>query len=69
MPIGDVATQYFADRDMFCAGRVPEDDLNRTLMACGGSVQTTVNGLTDSVLGTCGIFEEIQIGSDRYVFV
>ena len=24
LPIGDVATQYFADRDMFCAGRVPD---------------------------------------------
>merc|ERR1712013_320148 len=27
LPIGDVATQYFADRDMFCAGRVPEEDM------------------------------------------
>ena len=25
LPIGDVATQYFADRDVFCAGRVPEE--------------------------------------------
>lgn len=23
LPIGDLATQYFADRDLFCAGRVP----------------------------------------------
>ena len=23
LPIGDVATQYFADRGLFCAGRVP----------------------------------------------
>merc|ERR1711862_480047 len=37
LPIGDVATQYFADRDMFCAGRVPEEDLNRTMKACGGA--------------------------------
>lgn len=22
LPIGDLATQYFADRDIFCAGRV-----------------------------------------------
>lgn len=32
LPIGDVATQYFADRDMFCAGRVPDEDLKRTMM-------------------------------------
>ncbi len=29
LPIGDVATQYFADRGMFCAGRVPDADLVR----------------------------------------
>ncbi|EER02296.1 T-complex protein 1 subunit eta, putative [Perkinsus marinus ATCC 50983] len=66
LPIGDLATQYFADRNIFCAGRVDQDDMNRTLLAVGGSVQTTVNGLTDDVLGTCGNFEEIQIGNERY---
>jgi len=25
LPIGDLATQYFADRNIFCAGRVPQD--------------------------------------------
>ncbi|KAJ8915228.1 hypothetical protein NQ315_015451 [Exocentrus adspersus] len=68
LPIGDVATQYFADRDMFCAGRVQEDDLKRTLKACGGAVLTTVNDLDDSVLGKCDLFEERQIGGDRYNF-
>jgi T-complex protein 1 subunit eta len=66
LPIGDVATQYFADRDMFCAGRVPEDDLKRTMRACGGSILTTVNDLNDSNLGTCDKFEEMQIGGERY---
>lgn len=65
LPIGDVATQYFADRDMFCAGRVPEDDLTRTLKACGGAVLTTVQDITESNLGSCALFEEIQIGSER----
>lgn len=66
LPIGDVATQYFADRDMFCAGRVPEEDLKRTMKACGGAVMTTVNDLNDSVLGKCELFEEQQIGSERF---
>jgi len=66
LPIGDVATQYFADRDMFCAGRVNEDDLKRTMKACGGSIQTTSSQLTDDVLGLCEKFEEIQIGGERY---
>ena len=25
LPIGDLATQYFADRNIFCAGRVPKE--------------------------------------------
>ncbi|XP_031567291.1 T-complex protein 1 subunit eta-like [Actinia tenebrosa] len=66
LPIGDVATQYFADRDMFCAGRVVEEDLMRTMKACGGAIQTSVNGLTDDVLGRCELFEERQIGGERY---
>ena len=66
LPIGDLATQYFADRDIFCAGRVPSDDLERTVKATGGQIQTTTNGLTDKVLGTCGKFEEIQLGSQRF---
>ncbi|XP_046658411.1 T-complex protein 1 subunit eta isoform X1 [Homalodisca vitripennis] len=68
LPIGDVATQYFADRDMFCAGRVPEEDLKRTMKACGGAVMTTAHDLNDSVLGTCQLFEENQIGGERFNF-
>merc|ERR550534_514019 len=66
LPIGDVATQYFADRDMFCAGRVVEEDLKRTMKACGGSIQTSVQSMTDDILGTCEDFEEVQIGGERY---
>lgn len=66
LPIGDVATQYFADRDIFCAGRVVEEDLNRTQKACGGAVLTTVSDLGASALGHCGTFEEVQIGSERF---
>ena len=56
---------HFYCRDIFCAGRVVEEDLQRTLKACGGAIQTSVNGLTDSVLGTCQAFQEEQIGGDR----
>ena len=66
LPIGDLATQYFADRGLFCAGRVPNDDLNRVSKASNGIIQTTVNGLTEEILGTCGVFEEVQLGSERY---
>lgn len=41
--------QYFADRDIFCAGRVAEEDLNRVAAATGGTVQTSVNNVIDEV--------------------
>merc|ERR1712160_195821 len=66
LPIGDLATQYFADRNIFCAGRVPQDDMSRLIMATGGVLQSTVNGLTPNVLGECGEFEEVQIGAERF---
>lgn len=66
LPIGDLATQYFADRGIFCAGRVQKDDLHRTGKATGAILQTTVSGLTPEVLGECGKFEEIQLGNERY---
>ncbi|GJJ10450.1 T-complex protein 1 subunit eta [Clathrus columnatus] len=66
LPIGDLATQWFADRDIFCAGRVPADDLNRVTQAVGGSVQSTCSDIPQDQLGTCGLFEERQIGGERF---
>jgi len=68
LPIGDVATQYFADRGMFCAGRVVDEDLQRTMKSCGGAIQSTVHDLNDSTLGTCEHFEEKQVGGERFNF-
>lgn len=65
-PIGDLATQYFADRDLFCAGRVSDSDLQRVARATRGRVQTTVHGLNPDVLGECALFEEKQVGAERY---
>jgi len=44
---------------------VTEEDLKRTLKACGGSIQTSVSNLVGEVLGTCTKFEEIQVGGER----
>merc|ERR1712137_1395060 len=64
--IGDLATQYFADRGIFCGGRVEEEDMRRLAKATGATVQTTSSKLTDDVLGTCALFEEKQIGKERF---
>ena len=66
LPIGDLATQYYADRGVFCAGRVAEGDMKRLERATGAKIQSTVYGLTASALGSCGAFEEVQVGSKRY---
>ncbi|CAG4936812.1 unnamed protein product [Parnassius apollo] len=66
LPIGDVATQYFADRDMFCAGRVPAEDMKRTQRACGGAVLSSVRDVKPDSLGRCQHFTEKQVGGERY---
>ena len=52
-------------RDVFCAGRVTEEDMGRSLKACGGALQTTTSSLKREVLGNCDTFEEVQIGGER----
>ena len=66
LPIGDLATQYFADRNIFCAGRVSSEDMDRVIKAVGGHVQSTCSGIKPEDIGTCEVFEEVQIGGDRY---
>lgn len=68
LPIGDLGTQYFADRGVFCAGRVPNDDLERVIKATGAQMQTSINGITDAVLGQCEVFEEKGVGDERMNF-
>ena len=65
-PIGDLATQFFADRDIFCAGRVEKDDMKRVVKATGGKVQSVVSDLKPEMLGTCKLFEEKVIGAERF---
>lgn len=48
--------QYFADRDIFCAGRVTEEDLQRVAAATGGFVQTSVNNVIDEVYAQVVVF-------------
>jgi T-complex protein 1 subunit eta len=66
LPIGDVATQFFADRNMFCAGRVPDIDLKRTMKACGGAIVSSCTNLSENQLGSCAKFIEEKIGGERY---
>ena len=68
LPIGDLATQYFADRDIFCAGRVTSEDMERVVQATGAVIQSTCSDMLPEHLGMCGTFEERQIGGERFNF-
>lgn len=68
LPIGDLATQYFADRNLFCAGRVAKEDMTRVAKATGARVLSTCSDIAPAVLGTCGEFEEVQVGAERFNF-
>ncbi|KPM40920.1 putative T-complex protein 1 subunit eta [Neonectria ditissima] len=68
LPIGDLATQFFADRDIFCAGRVASEDMERVVQATGAVVQSTCSDILPEHLGTCGSFDERQIGGERFNF-
>lgn len=70
LPIGDLATQFFADREIFCAGRVPSDDMERILKATGAPLHSTVSDLSSSnPLGKALKFEERQLGGERWNFL
>lgn len=60
--------RYFADRDIFCAGRVSSADLERVVQATGGSISSTCSDIQPQHLGTCERFEERQIGGERFNF-
>lgn len=66
LPIGDLATQFFADRNIFCAGRVEKADMVRIIKATGGKEQSVVSDIRVEMLGNCQIFEEKTIGAERF---
>ncbi|KAJ5122594.1 hypothetical protein N7526_009531 [Penicillium atrosanguineum] len=61
LPIGDLATQYFADRDIFCAGRVASDDMDRVCQATGAATQSTCSDIQERHLGYLR-----RIGGERF---
>lgn len=60
--------RYFADREIFCAGRLGADDVERVARATGAVVQTSLSDLSPEILGTCAKFYESQVGAERFNF-
>jgi len=40
--------------------------MKRVAKATGAQAQTSTNGLSESILGSCGVFEEKQVGDERF---
>lgn len=59
--IGDYATQYFAQKGVFSAGRVR--DLENIVKAFRGRITNSTKLI---LLGQCDLFEERQLGNSRY---
>jgi len=65
--IGDLATQYFAERDIICGGRISNDDLFKISRGTGASIVSNCSDLNPNYLGKCKIIEEKQIGKERFI--
>jgi T-complex protein 1 subunit eta len=61
LPIGDYATQYFARKGIFSAGRV--HDLDKIIKAFKGRIASSTKFIE---LSQCDLFEERQLGKARY---
>lgn len=64
MPIGDYATQYFARKGIFSAGRV--HGLSRIAKALNAKITSTTKYIQT---GNCDLFEERQLGDSRYNYL
>lgn len=66
--VDDTCMKYFVEAGVFCARRVPKDDLKRLAKATGGQVIITMADLEGdesfdaSALGTCRAIQETRVG-------
>eukprot|EP00742_Colponemidia_sp_Colp-10_P012016 GILJ01013433.1.p1 GENE.GILJ01013433.1~~GILJ01013433.1.p1 ORF type:complete len:549 (+),score=74.51 GILJ01013433.1:138-1784(+) len=66
--IGDAATQFFAKKRIFAAGRIPGPMLAKISRATGATIIASVTSLkrNSSCLGRCSLYEETVIGNERF---
>mmetsp|Transcript_27013 Transcript_27013/g.65709 ORF Transcript_27013/g.65709 Transcript_27013/m.65709 type:complete len:450 (-) Transcript_27013:1053-2402(-) len=67
--IGDLATQYFAERSVICGGRISSDDITRISKGTGARFVSSIANVSKFVTGKCGILEEKPIGRERFIFI
>jgi|Transcript_265 T-complex protein 1 subunit eta len=65
--IGDLATQYFSEREIICGGRIFTDDLSRISKGTGAQIISSCFSINPEYCGKCKILEEKQIGNERFI--
>jgi T-complex protein 1 subunit eta len=69
LPIGDLATQYFAERGILCGGRISNDDMTRISKGTSAQIVTSTTDIKRNILGKCNLIEEKQIGNERFLIL
>ena len=67
--IGDLATQYFAERGIICGGRILNDDLSKISKSTGARIISSCYNIDLEFCGKCRIIEEKQIGNEKFIIL
>jgi len=67
--IDDIAQHYLAKYGILAVRRVKESDMSKLAKACGATITSNLEDLTENDLGSAEIVQQKKVESDKWVFV
>ena len=67
--IDDIAQHYLAKYGILAVRRVKESDMSKLTKACGATITTNLEDLTENDLGSAELVHQKKVESDKWVFV
>jgi chaperonin GroEL (HSP60 family) len=67
--IDDVAQHYLAKAGIMAIRRAKKSTLEKLAKATGAQVATSLDELSEDVIGHAGLIEEVKVGDDKLVYV
>ena len=67
--IDDIAQHYLAKYGILAVRRVKESDMSKLAKACGATITTNLEDLTENDLGSAELVHQKKVESDKWVFV
>src|SRR5574341_149088 len=67
--IDDIAQHYLAKYGILAVRRVKESDMSKLAKACGATITTNLEDLTENDLGAAELVHQKKVESDKWVFV